>query len=176
LGDGPERVTSGGPPSAEVLDALLERGFRYAYSLTHDRATAEDLLQEACLAVVKAEGRWDRAYLFSAVRTRYINRIRRLDLLVIDPQEEIEARDRTVVGDVLGMEAAIIRREEMQEALAGLNPNEREVLYLAAVEDYTAREIGELTERPRGTVLSLLHRARKKLRKHWNEKDAEDSA
>jgi RNA polymerase sigma-70 factor (ECF subfamily) len=36
-------------------------------------------------------------------------------------------------------------------------------LYLAVVEGYTAEEIAELTSRPRGTILSLLHRTKAKL-------------
>ena len=53
----------------------------------------------------------------------------------------------------------------MESALGRLRPEERAVLYLAAVENYTARQIGELLGWPRGSVLSLLHRARSKLRK-----------
>ena len=52
----------------------------------------------------------------------------------------------------------------LEEALGSLRPPEREALYLATVEDYTAQEIADLTGRPRGTVLSMIHRARKKLR------------
>jgi len=44
-----------------------------------------------------------------------------------------------------------------------LRPNEREALYLNAVEGYTAREIAKQTDMPRNTVLSLIFRARKKL-------------
>ena len=54
--------------------------------------------------------------------------------------------------------------EEMDAALGRLRIEEREALYLAAVEGYTASEIAELTDRPRGSVLSLLHRAKARLR------------
>jgi RNA polymerase sigma-70 factor (ECF subfamily) len=53
----------------------------------------------------------------------------------------------------------------MEAILAGLKPAEREILYLSAVEEYTTAEIAEMTGRPRGTVLSLLHRTKLKLRK-----------
>lgn len=59
---------------------------------------------------------------------------------------------------------ALIDSAELERALALLRPLEREALFLAAVEGYTAKEIGELTQQPRGTVLSLIHRARHKLR------------
>ena len=47
--------------------------------------------------------------------------------------------------------------------LAKLRDIEREALFLHIVEGYSANEIATLTGRPRGTVLSLIHRSRKKL-------------
>ena len=47
---------------------------------------------------------------------------------------------------------------------------ERAVLVLSALEGYTAREIGELLDAPRGTILSLMHRTRAKLRR-WLQDD-----
>jgi len=45
-----------------------------------------------------------------------------------------------------------------------LRETEREVLFLSVVEGYTADEIAKLTGSTRGTVLSLIHRSRLKLR------------
>ena len=53
--------------------------------------------------------------------------------------------------------------DDLDVLLAGLRPEEREAIYLSAVEGYTAREIAEQTGFPRNTVLSLIHRARGKL-------------
>ena len=55
-------------------------------------------------------------------------------------------------------------------------PEERELLFLAEVEGYSAREIGEITERPRGSVLSALHRAKGKLRKRLGDEAKEGTA
>jgi RNA polymerase sigma-70 factor (ECF subfamily) len=52
----------------------------------------------------------------------------------------------------------------MEALLAGLRTPEREALYLNVVEGYTAKEIGRLTDTSRNTVLSLIHRAKEKLR------------
>jgi DNA-directed RNA polymerase specialized sigma24 family protein len=53
---------------------------------------------------------------------------------------------------------------ELASALQQLRPDERELLYLSAVEEYSANEIAKLTHKPRGTILSILHRTKKKLR------------
>lgn len=45
----------------------------------------------------------------------------------------------------------------LEQALAQLRSIEREALFLAVVEGYTAQEIADLTQQGRGTVLSLIH-------------------
>ena len=47
--------------------------------------------------------------------------------------------------------------------LAGLRDTEREALLLSVVEGYSASEIASLTDSTRGTVLSLVHRAKLKI-------------
>jgi RNA polymerase sigma-70 factor (ECF subfamily) len=54
---------------------------------------------------------------------------------------------------------------DIDALLSELRPEEREALFLHGVEGYTASEISRLTGQPRGTVLSLLHRARQRLLK-----------
>jgi RNA polymerase sigma-70 factor (ECF subfamily) len=53
---------------------------------------------------------------------------------------------------------------DLDQMLSALRPAEREVIYLHHVDGHTAKEVGVLTSQPRGTVLSLLNRAMKKLR------------
>jgi RNA polymerase sigma-70 factor (ECF subfamily) len=142
----------------------MRRGYRYALALTHDSGRAADLLQEACLAVVRAGGTWSRGYLFSAVRTRHLNQIRRARLVVIEPMEDPDLFEGDA-GDLLTeAEAMEFEDPRLEAALGTLGEDQREALFLAAVEGYTAAEIGELMDRPRNTVLSLIFRARKKLR------------
>src|SRR5260370_42570114 len=52
---------------------------------------------------------------------------------------------------------------DIDALLSELRPEEREALFLHEVEGYTASEISRMTEQPRGTVLSLMHRARQRL-------------
>ena len=39
----------------------------------------------------------------------------------------------------------------------------RELIFRHVVENYTAAEIAEMTGKPRGTILSAVHRAKRKL-------------
>jgi len=144
------------------LHELATAGYRYAFALTHDRPAAEDLLQDAWEAMLRAGGHQRRPYLFCAIRTRFLNhcqRAKRLTLVDLDaPQTEELADERTAD------ELFIADWGSLGTALGELQPLERELLFLWAIEGYTAQEIGELTNRARGTVLSLLHRTKLKLR------------
>ncbi len=144
-------------------DGLLASGYRYALSLTHDPSAAEDLLQDACLALLDAGAAWERPYLFTTLRNRFIDRCRRQAKVRFLSLEGGDATPRTDAGR--DWEAPdVLRNGQLERALGTLRFEEREALYLAVVEGYTAEEIGKLTSRPRGTVLSLLHRAKAKLR------------
>ena len=136
--------------------SLLEGGYRYALSLTHSHRDAEDLVHDAWLS---AQSRWrrpTRRYLYAAIRHRWTDRMRRRAKEVlfdsIDPALE-------PVQDV----AQPIDRMDLEVALGGLRPREREALYLVTVEGWTARDVARLWDAPRGTVLSLVHRAKAKL-------------
>ena len=61
----------------EDLEPLLHSAFRYALALTHEPAEAQDLVHDACLSMLSASAGWGKAYLFAAVRNRYIDRYRR---------------------------------------------------------------------------------------------------
>ena len=53
---------------------------------------------------------------------------------------------------------------DLTRALGRLRETEREAIYLQAVQGYTAAETAELMAIPRGTVLSLIHRGKARLR------------
>ena len=138
---------------------LLQNGFRYALSLTHDKAQAEDLLQEAWARVLKSGGPRHKGYLYAAIRNAFLDERRRDKVVSIVPTDVPDLYASALVG----AETHAARRQLLAQALAVLRPEEREALYLNAVEAHTAAEIGELTNTPRNTVLSLLHRARQKV-------------
>lgn len=146
---------------------LLQAGFRYALALTSHQQDAEDLVQEAWLRLHRRNGAaWNKSLLFTAIRNLFIDGRRRVKLIVLEPIEEtqIGSQENFLVqrdGDgVKGMTLG-----DLEKLLAILRPEEREALFLNAVEGYTAREIAALNGCSRGTVLSLIHRGRQKLMK-----------
>lgn len=151
---------------SDDLCELVERGYRFAYALVHDGTRADDLLQEAWLSVLKARGPWTREYLFAAIRNRFIDVCRRNALVAFEPLRDTDraALDSENGGCEGDGDSATLDLGALGGALARLRHEERAVLYLTVVEELTAQKVAEMFGWPRGTVLSLAHRARKKLR------------
>lgn len=145
------------------IDGLLDAGYRYAMSLTHQSAEAEDLVQDAALSLLGANASWERSYLFATIRNRFIDQYRRNRKIAF---VALEQEDGTIIDppDLTFEIADVLETGALDRALTQLRSEEREALFLAIVEGFTADEIGKLTARPRGSILSLLHRAKKKLR------------
>jgi RNA polymerase sigma-70 factor (ECF subfamily) len=138
----------------------LQKGYRYAVALTHHLEDAQDLVHEAWLNLSRRYGRVEsNAVLFTAVRNLFVDQCRRKKIVQFESLDEPEAPDvPEAVENQPGMQG------DLNALLAILRPVEREALFLHYYEGRTAEEIGQMTSQPRGTVLSLLHRAIAKLR------------
>ncbi len=151
--------------------------YRFALSLTHDAADADDLVQETYLKALKAfhqfeEGTNCKAWLFKILRNTLINRIRAgsREVGVEDASELLQAT--TLVGwsersFYRGPEAAAMltaTREHLEAALAELPADFRSALLMADVEGMSYKEIAEIMGTPIGTVMSRLFRGRRLMR------------
>ncbi len=134
---------------------MLQSGFRYAYSLCHDYHDAEDYVQQAWFKLHRKYGGVEtKALLFKTIRNLRMDRLRRDKIVAFEPMEEREFDSNSKVR---------VSSDDVKALLGQLRKEEREALYLNVVEGYTAQEISDMTKTPRGSVLSLIHRAKKKL-------------
>jgi RNA polymerase sigma-70 factor, ECF subfamily len=143
--------------SASDLEALFHahwpRAHRAAYLVVHDAALAEDIAQEAFLAAVRNLDRFDRRRPFGPWLHRIVvNR-------AIDAARARALRRETELVDA-DVEAREHGRTEpaVMAALAELPPEQRAVVVLRYVLEYTPGEIARLLDLPRGTVNSRLRR------------------
>ena len=137
---------------------LAQSGFRYALSLSHHHHDAEDLVQQAWLKLKKnGYGPIIRGPLFNTIRNLFIDSLRRKRIIEFEtlPEETLWAEEHASEPGVSG---------DLDYLLGQLKAGDRELLYLHCVEGYTAQEISNLIERPRGTILSSINRAKTKLR------------
>jgi RNA polymerase sigma-70 factor (ECF subfamily) len=149
------------PATPTPTDAeRLQSAYRSALALTHHAADAEDLAQEAWLNLCRRYGRVESsALLCTAVRNLFIDQCRRRKIVHFESLDQPEPPELPP-----GVEEEPGLKGDLEALLAILRPVEREAIFLHYYEGRTAEEIGQLTGRPRGTVLSLLHRAVAKLR------------
>ncbi|WP_283139638.1 SigE family RNA polymerase sigma factor [Rhizohabitans arisaemae] len=148
----------------EFRQYVVARGptlLRAAYTLTGNRADAEDLLQAALTKTYLAwEGIQERAALDGYVRRAMVNiqiswwRRRRLREHLFDEVPEPSVAPEPD-GDL---------HVQLQEALDRLPPRQRAVVVLRYYEDLTEPEIAKILEINVGTVKSTLSRAVAKLR------------
>ncbi|MDX1389136.1 MAG: polysaccharide deacetylase family protein, partial [Acidobacteriota bacterium] len=125
----PISEVSAGEPDRRPLELreLLQRCYRYAFSLTHDRGRAEDLVQDACLAVVRICGPWTRPLLFSIIHNRFVDQFRRSKRIGMEPLDEAGAEPPDVDDRFWSSPiAAPMPGEDLDRALARLRPEERE--------------------------------------------------
>ncbi len=150
--------------------ALLNQLYRYAISLTGDGDEAYDLLQQAVerfLRQPKNKVQVSSAYLMRSIRNLFFDQVRHRHLhLVVSEQLQqdiAEPEHAPPIADLL------IHRQDVEQLMTGLSCHDRELLYLWAVEEYTVQEIADMRSAPRGTILSQLHRLKKKLRSQLSE-------
>lgn len=147
---------AGAEPGALSLVSLLGRAYHYALSLSAHESTAEDLVQEAWLRVVEHYGpEISKPVLFRTIRNLYIDRWRHESRFPTESFDESKSAADGIARDT--------QDPALDAALRTLGDVERETLFLAVIEGYTAAEIAALTNSPRGSVLSRLHRAKRKL-------------
>ena len=146
---------------------------RVAQTLTGSWADSEDLVQDTLVRAYRAIGTFDgahpRAWLLTILRRTHLNSHRRQRP---DPRSELgdlEVGQRPAFGATVvpGPEETVIDRvldEEVERALATLDPRFRTVLLLIDVDQLTYAEVAHLLGIPVGTVMSRLSRARSRVR------------
>lgn len=149
----------------------LDKLYRYAIALTRDEDSAYDLLQGGIeRGLKKGIASMDEplAYIKVIIRNMFFDEQRRNKVV---PLVSLEQSNETFDEEFedISLEDLYIQQQDVEQVINDLSPAESELLYLWAVEEHTAEEIAGLLEQPRGTVLSKLHRLKKRIRNNINQ-------
>lgn len=167
----------------EGLRMIYEEYIGYIYAVVLDvlknKENAEDISADFfiklwTIAASYKPGNGHRAWMVRIARNMsidFLRKHRREDL-----SDKMEDAGETAEGDSYGrsiygadtgsqVEDEVISDLSLQEALAMLNDNEREVINLKIVADMTFKEIAELLNTPMGTITWRYQNAIKKLRR-----------
>lgn len=143
---------------------------RVARSLTRNDADAEDLVQDVLIrsyrAIDRFDGRHPRAWLLTITRNTHVNRQRRRrPELMRDPDAQLEvASALTALDEATCVDATF--DAEVEAALEQLDALFRSVVDAVDVRGLAYAEAATELGIPVGTVMSRLHRARKRIRDH----------
>jgi RNA polymerase sigma factor (sigma-70 family) len=158
-----------GPPGTHSFEAFVEaqhaRLFRALYLVTGNRQEAEEIMQDAFVAVWE---RWDRValmdnptgYLFRTAMNVFRKRSRRA-LLALRRTLAFASREDPY--------EAVDSRQVVFAALKTLRPRERAAIVLTSLEGYTSDEAAVLLGTSASAVRVLASRGRESLRRAVGE-------
>jgi RNA polymerase sigma-70 factor (ECF subfamily) len=151
----------------------IDHLYSYAMVLTHNRAEAEDLVQETYVRALGANGRLRpdsnvKAWLFTILRNVWLNvlrsRVSGPRLVEIDNDQGTANVPAGPSQNPYVLYAAKAEREQVRGAVQRLPAVFREVIVLREYEGLSYEEIARILGSPVGTVMSRLGRARSRLR------------
>lgn len=155
--------------SGWAMESLYTRYYRLLYTLAYrmvaNPQVAEDLLQDAFLAVWRRSNTYSphagaaRNWLFSILHHRAIDHLRKLHrrgTIQEAPLDLLDLDEKTASGDVWETAWHLVQSSQVHSALLSLPPEQRIVIELAYFQGWTHSEIAQGTQMPLGTVKARL--------------------
>ncbi|WP_431087495.1 sigma-70 family RNA polymerase sigma factor [Paenibacillus sp. 8b26] len=141
-----ERVKSGDQQAyATIIHTFEKQIYRYCYYILKNREEAEDAVQDIFIKVYQAMGKYHQQVSFSAwfYKVAYyhcLDQIRKKShwrqMISIQKEQQQHFNDYHPSGD----------EREVEELLMNLNSEERNLVLLKAVEQYSFEEIGQIMD------------------------------
>ncbi|SEO96205.1 sigma-70 family RNA polymerase sigma factor [Trujillonella endophytica] len=169
-----ERLRAG---DRSAVDDLYERFSRPAFALARrvlaDDGLAEDVLQDAFLAVWRDPGAYDgtrggfASWFLAMVHHKAVDAVRREESQRrrrARAEDEVLLAVPTATADVEDDAWARILAGQVRDAMQALPDAQREALTLAYYGGYTQREVAALTRAPLGTVKTRMLAGMRRLR------------
>jgi len=173
--NGQRSLAEGAIPSPmALLEEHIPQLRNFARALVRgDQDRADDLLQDS---LVRALSGWRgrrcngnlRAWLYKILYNRFVTDQRRRQIRQICYPSLTEAMENDLPGADGGQETLLAYRD-LRRGLASLPDDQRAVLLLITVEDFSYEEAARILRIPIGTVMSRLSRARETMRELLSE-------
>ena len=148
-------------PKPDLIEHL-PRLRRYARALTGDVVRADDLVQDTLERALARLDLWQpgsdlRAWLFTLMHNLFVNQLR-----TRRPQDT--ALDEALDIPVSGGQMEALAARDLHAALVRLPDEQREVILLVGLEQFSYAEAAQVLGVPIGTIMSRLARARERMR------------
>jgi RNA polymerase sigma-70 factor (ECF subfamily) len=181
-----ERYRSG---DARAFDTLLRRHqrplYNFIYRFVNHRATAEDVLQEAFLRIVRQAQSYKReskftTWLYTIARNLCVDHSRRMvhrRAASLDQPKRIGDEDQRTLGEGIASKGPAVDRSaigdelkvKIQAAIESLGDEQREVFLMREYAGLQFKEIADIVGIPENTAKSRMRYALEKLRDDLKE-------
>lgn len=127
---------------------------------------AEDLVQDTCTKAyqyfINSENIIEnpKAWLTRILLNTHIDYVRKKQLETVDIAD-VDVTDYKTPADEVESNMFF---KDLNTVLKDLTPDQREIIHLKDINEYSYKEISDILNIPIGTVMSRLHKARQKLR------------
>jgi RNA polymerase sigma-70 factor (ECF subfamily) len=171
-------ITAPTPEQTEFVEHAMatygRQTYNYAYRLTGNESDARDLTQEAFIRVFRAwqsfrEGTSFLSWIYRIVTNLHRDELRRRKGVFVEPlPEDNQPQSRPALDASHDPIASLHERQltpVMERALKGMSYDQRVVVVLADIDEYSYQEIADIVGCSIGTVRSRLHRSREQLRR-----------
>jgi RNA polymerase sigma-70 factor (ECF subfamily) len=135
----------------------------YAISLSKNRESAEDLVQDTVLRAISKQEKFEegtnlQAWLFTILRNSFLSARRK-------SQREVEDTDGSLAAELITIpeQEDKIVFQDLQAALAKLPPDQREAILLVGMEGMSYEDTAAAVGCAVGTIKSRVNRARTRL-------------
>jgi RNA polymerase sigma-70 factor (ECF subfamily) len=172
------RVKRGDRSAFEALVRSVQRPvFGLCLRLLGNEAEASEAAQEALLRGYQNLDRYDESrsfelWMLAIARNHCLDVLRRRPHMRTDDVDELHERLPAREPNQEEQAIATQTRHSLEEAMATLPVEDREVLALYYVQKRTTKEIAGVLGCAPGTIMARLFRAREKLRKRMKEQEA----
>jgi len=149
------------------VTAIQNRLFRTAFAWCHDHALAQDLAQEASLKALENAPQLNDFKAIDAWIFTILSNCHRAHLRKLVPMDELDPEEAGSIEPNLFPDQVSETRgliDQVKIALEGLGEDQRKVITLVDLEEFSYAEAASILEIPVGTVMSRLNRARRQLK------------
>ena len=148
-----------------VFESRQRQLYIAALSVTRERSSAEDAVQDALIAIAALQTRPTdlEAYFFRTVRNKALHSVKQNNRFdrSMDPTEFLDVKDCSEDQKILAAQVA--------EYLVKLEENTRQVIIMKLFADLTFAEIAEIMASSPNTVASWYRRGISRLKEQLNE-------
>ncbi|GFZ75932.1 RNA polymerase sigma factor [Pseudohongiella nitratireducens] len=146
-----------------IVSSYYQDVYRYAFWLTRNANIAEDLVQETFMRAWRS---FDSLQKSSAAKAWLFTILRRENARMYERYrpELVDITDASLAEDKGGEPDQFRDRQELHQAILGLESDYRDPLLLQVIGGFSGKEIASILDLNSNTVMTRLFRARSKLR------------